>query len=141
MREFFDTSVLVAAFNKGHVHHEPSIKRLAEAEKGHSACAIHTFAEVYATMTALPFKPLIPPEQVLLFIQEIRQRLSPISLEPAEYYDTIQSASERGLTSGRIYDALLLSCASKSKAQIIYTGNLKHFHSIAPHLSSLIQTP
>jgi predicted nucleic acid-binding protein len=141
LREFFDTSVLVAAFRRGHVHHEPSIKRLAEAEKGHSACAIHSFAEVYATMTALPVKPVIPPEQVFLFIQEIRQRLSPICLEPAEYYDTIQKASDRGLTSGRIYDALLLSCAAKSKAKIIYTWNLKHFHSIAPHLAPLIQTP
>lgn len=141
MREFFDTSVLVAAFNKGHVHHEPSIKRLAEAEKKHSACAIHTFAEVYATMTALPVKPLIPPEQVFLFIQEIRRRLTPISLEPAEYYDTIQKAADRGFASGRIYDALLLSCAAKSKAQIIYTWNIKHFHSIAPDLSPFIRTP
>lgn len=141
MREFFDTSVLVAAFLRGHVHHEPSIRLLAKAEKKHSACAIHTFAEVYATMTALPVKPLIPPEQVFLFIQEIRQRLTPISLEPAEYYDTIQKASENGLTSGRIYDALLLSCAAKSGAKIIFTWNLKHFHFIAPHLAAFIQNP
>ena len=141
MREFFDTSVLVAAFRRGHVHHEPSIKRLAEAETKLSACAIHTFAEVYATMTALPVKPSIPPEQVLLFIQEMRQRLSPISLEPEEYYDALQQASDRGLTSGRIYDALLLSCAAKSKAQTIYTWNLKHFHAIAPHLGPMIRTP
>ena len=141
MKEFFDTSVLVAAFHRGHVHHGPSIKRLAQADATHSACAIHTFAELYATMTALPVKPLIPPEQVFLFIQEARQRLSPVSLDPEEYYDTIQKASERGLASGRIYDALLLSCAAKSEAQIIYTWNLRHFQSIAPHLASLIQTP
>jgi predicted nucleic acid-binding protein len=141
LKEFYDTSVLVAAFNRGHVHHEPSIKRLAQAETAHSACAIHTLAEVYATMTALPVKPLIPSEQVFLFIQEIRQRLSPISLDPEEYYETIQKASDHGLTSGRIYDALLLSCAAKSKAQIIYTWNLKHFHTIAPSLAPLIQTP
>jgi predicted nucleic acid-binding protein len=141
LREFFDTSVLVAAFRRGHVHHAPSIKLLAEAHIKHSACAIHTFAEVYATMTALPVKPLIPPEQAFLFIQEMRQRLNPISLEADEYYDTLQKASDSGLTSGRIYDALLLSCAAKSKAQIIYTWNLKHFHSIAPHLAPRIQTP
>jgi hypothetical protein len=92
-------------------------------------------------MTALPVKPLIPPEQVFLFIQEIRQRLSPISLDPAEYYDTIRNAADRGLTSGRVYDALLLGCAAKSKAQIIYPWNLKHLHSIAPHLAPRIQTP
>jgi len=141
LREFFDTSVLVAAFRRGHVQHEPSIRLLANAEKKHSACALNTFAEVYATMTALPVKPLIPPQQVFLFIEEIRQRLTPISLEPAEYYDTIQKAADHGLISGRIYDALLLSCAAKSKAQFIYTWNLKLFHSIAPNLAPLIRTP
>lgn len=92
-------------------------------------------------MSALPVKPLIPPEQVFLFIQEMRQRLTPISLDPSEYFDTIQKSADGGLTSGRIYDALLLSCAAKAKAQVIYTWNLKHFHSIAPHLAPLIKTP
>ena len=62
MKEFFDTSVLVAVFRRGHVHHKRSIKRLARADLKHSACAIHAFGEVYATMTALPVKPWIPPE-------------------------------------------------------------------------------
>jgi len=65
MKEFFDTSVLVAAFWGGHVHHVPSLKRFAAAEKRHSACGIHSLAEVYAVMTALPVKPMIPPEQAL----------------------------------------------------------------------------
>ncbi len=75
MREFFDTSVLIAAFHGGHVHHLPSLKRFAAAEKKHSACGIHSLAEVYAVMTVLPVKPMIPPEQALLFVEEIRSRL------------------------------------------------------------------
>ena len=55
-------------------------------------------------MTALPVKPLIPPEQVFLFIQEIRQRLSPISLDSAEYYDTIQNAAEGGVAKPALTD-------------------------------------
>ena len=141
MREFFDTSVLIAAFWRGHANHEASIQQFAAAEKKHSSCAVHTLAEVYATMTALPVKPLIPPEQVLLFVEEVRKRLSLVSLEPEEYYETIRRAADRGLTSGRIYDALLMSCAARSKAEIIYTWNLKHFHSIAPELAPYIRTP
>jgi hypothetical protein len=34
--------------------------------KRHSACGIHSLAEVYAVMTALPVKPMIPREQALL---------------------------------------------------------------------------
>jgi predicted nucleic acid-binding protein len=141
MREFFDTSVLVAVFLGTHPHHAPSIKRFAAAEPPHSACAIHTLAEVYSALTALPVKPSIPPEQGLLFVQEVRNRLTPVSLNHEEYFATIEQAADRGLTSGRVYDALLLACAVKSKAQTIYTWNLKHFHTIAPHLADRIQTP
>jgi predicted nucleic acid-binding protein len=140
-----DTSVLVAVFRRNHVHHERSLQRFVEARQEHSTCAIHSLAEFYATLSALPDKPTLPPEQVFLFIQEIHQRLSPIVLDAEEYLQTIQRTSESGLTSdltsGKIYDALLLACAAKSKAQVIYTWNLKHFHSIAPHLAHLIQNP
>jgi predicted nucleic acid-binding protein len=141
LKEFFDTSVLIAAFWRGHANHYASIKQFASADKNHSSCATHTLAEVYATMTALPVKPLIPPEQVLLFVEEVRNRLTLVLLEPDEYYETIRRAADRGLTSGRIYDALLLSCATKSKAEVIYTWNLKHFHSIAPELAPYMRTP
>ncbi|HYL83269.1 MAG TPA: PIN domain-containing protein [Candidatus Angelobacter sp.] len=141
MREFFDTSILVASFWAGHVHHVPSLKRFAAAEPRHSACGIHTLAEVYGVMTTLPVKPVIPPEQALLFIEEVRDRLTLVSLSAAEYYATIQKAAARSFTGGRIYDALLLSCAAKSKARAIYTWNLKHYQSLAPDLASRIQTP
>ena len=49
MKEFFDTSVLVASFWSGHRDHEASIKRVAAANKKKSSCALHTLAEVYAT--------------------------------------------------------------------------------------------
>jgi len=116
MKEFFDTSVLVAAFWGGHVHHLPSLKRFAAAEKRHSACGIHSLAEVYSVMTALPVKPMIPPEQALLFVEEVRHRLTLVSLSAAEYFAAIQDAASRGFTGGRIYDSLLLACAAKCKA-------------------------
>jgi predicted nucleic acid-binding protein len=141
MKQFFDTSVLVAAFWRGHVHHLASVKRLAAADKKDSACGIHSLAEVYAVMTVLRVKPMIPPEQALLFVEEVRGRLTLVSLSPEEYFSTIQDISSRGFTGGRVYDALLLACAAKSKAQTVYTWNLKHYQSLAPALASRIQTP
>ena len=141
MREFFDTSVLIAAFRGDHPQHEPSIKLLAAATKKQSACAVHSLAEVYAVMSVLPVKPVIPPEQVLLFIQEIRERCVLITLDEDEYFDTIRQMAEQGFISGRIYDALLLRCAAKTNAAVIYTWNLKHFQSLAPELASRIRTP
>jgi predicted nucleic acid-binding protein len=141
MREFFDTSVLIAAFWGGHAGHEASLKLLSAANRNHSACSTHTLEEVYAVMTALPVKPMIPPEQGFLFAEEIQKRLSLISLTDAEYFESVRKAADKGLTGGRIYDALLLRCATKCDARSIYTWNLKHFRAIAPELADRLRMP
>ena len=141
MKQFFDTSVLIAAFWRGHVHHEASIVLFASAARSQSACALHSLAEVYAVMTALPVKPPIPSEQAFLFVQEVQKRLTLVSLDESEYFETIQQAAELGFTSGGIYDVLLLRSAAKCRAKAIYTWNLKHFRALAPELSSIIRTP
>jgi predicted nucleic acid-binding protein len=141
MKEFVDTSVLVGAFWHGHPQHDASLKVVSAANKKKSACAAHTLAEVFATMTALPVKDVIPPEQVLLFVQEVRDRFTIVTLTEDDYLETIERTAARGLTSGRIYDALLLKCAAKAKAQTIYTWNLRHFQAIAPQQAGRIRTP
>ena len=141
MKEFFDTSVLVAAFREDHVHHEASFPLLAAAIPKNSACGIHTLAEIYATMTALPVKPMIPPEQAMLFVEEVRNRFTLIALDEDEYFETVRKTAEQRFTTGRVYDALLLRCAVKAKAQTIYTWNVKHFRAIAPALADRIRTP
>src|SRR5215471_2657625 len=119
MQAFFDTSVLVAAFWHGHVFHEPSIRLFAATSKKQAACGIHSVAEVYATMTVLPVKPMIPPEHAMLFVEEIRNRLTLVSLNEGEYFETLHATAAGRFTSGRVYDALLLRCAAKIKAQPI----------------------
>jgi predicted nucleic acid-binding protein len=141
MKDFFDTSVLIGAFWRGHPHHEASLKLVSAANKRKSACAAHTLAEVYATMTALPVKDVIPPEQALLFVQETRDRFTIVSLDEDEYYKTIEQTATRGAPGGRVYDALLLQCAAKVKAETIYTWNLKHFRTIRPDAAHRIRTP
>ena len=142
MKEFFDTSVLIAAFWRGHPDHAASLKLVAAADKKKSpSCALHTLAEVYAGMTALPVKQLISTDQAMLFVQDVRQRCTIVTLDEDEYYDTIAQASERGFSSGRIYDALLLRCAAKAKAEVVFTWNLKHFRVIDPSVADRIRTP
>lgn len=141
MKEFFDTSVLIAAFWRGHSHHEASLKLVSAASKRKSACAMHTLAEVYATMTVLPVKEVIPPEQALLFVQEVRDRFTIVSLDEDEYFKAIERVAAQGFVSGKIYDALLLQCAVKVRAETIYTWNLKHFRAIRPDAADRMHTP
>jgi len=141
MKEFFDTSVLVAAFWGGHTNHQASVVLLGRANKKQSACSVHSLAEVYAVMTALPVRPMILPEQALLFLQELQDRLTPISLDDQEYVSAIRNTAELGFSGGRVYDALLLACAAKVRAETIYTWNLKHYKALAPQFSGRIRTP
>lgn len=141
MKEFYDTSALIAAFWDGHPDHGRSLQRFAAANRGQSACAAHSLTEVYAGMTALPVKQVAPPEQALLFVQEVRQRCTVVTLDEDEYFETLERAAERGLKSGRVYDALILACAAKVDAEAIFTWNLKHFRAIDPDLADRIQTP
>ncbi len=141
MKEFFDTSVFIGAFWRGHPQHDASLKLVSAAKRKNSACAAHTLAEVYATMTALPVKDVIPPEQAMLFVQEVRERCTIVTLTEDDYSETIEHVAACGFSSGRVYDALLLKCAAKVKAEAIYTWNLKHFRTIAPSLADRIQTP
>ena len=92
-------------------------------------------------MTALPIKDKIPPEQVMLFLKEVRDRCRLVTLSEDEYWNTVARAAEAGLTSGQVYDALLLECARKSHANTVYTWNLRHFRAIAPELADRISHP
>jgi predicted nucleic acid-binding protein len=141
LKEFFDTSVLVAAFWEGHPRHEACFKLFSRADRKKSACGLHTLAELYATMSALPVREVISPLEALLFVQEVRDRCQLVNLDEAEYWETIETAAIRGNTSGRVYDALLLRCAKKWKATTIYTLNVKHFAAIEPELAARIRTP
>lgn len=92
-------------------------------------------------MTALPVRPMIPPEQAVLFVEETRKRLSVVSLDDDEYIEAIRATAELGWGSGRVYDALLMRCAAKVKAETIYSWNVKHFQATAPELAKRIRTP
>jgi predicted nucleic acid-binding protein len=141
MRVFFDTSVFISVFWGGHPGHTPSMDLFRQATPKHSSCGIHSLAEVYASLTALPLRPSIVPEQAVLSIQEIRNRCSLVALSEDQYSETVEKAAARGLKSSMVYDALLLRCAEKADVEIIYTWNAKHFRAIAPSLAERIQTP
>jgi len=132
---------MIAAFWGDHSDHDASLRAFAAANRETGVCGIHSLAEVFAVMTALPVRPLLAPEQVFLFVQQIAEKLSVVALETDEYLETIRALSERRLAGGQIYDGLLLACARKSQAETIYTWNVKHFRKLAPDLAERVRTP
>jgi predicted nucleic acid-binding protein len=75
------------------------------------------------------------------FIESMQQQTTMITLDAGEYFETIDAMSRRGMSGAVIYDALILACARKVRAERIYTWNVRHFRAVAPDLAAKIVTP
>lgn len=141
MRLFFDTSALIPVFLEDHEHHEPSLNVFLRADKKSGWFGVHSLAEIYATVTRLPGKHRLSGDQVLLFLDNLIERMNPIALNPDEYSRVIKSSASRGTVGGAIYDALLAECALKAKADLIYSWNIRHFQQFGPEVVKRLRTP
>jgi predicted nucleic acid-binding protein len=141
LKYFFDTSILVAAFQEDHEHHEPSFAAFLKADRSRACCAAHSLAEVYATLTRMPGKNRVSGEQAMLFLQDVRERLSVVTLTADEYFAALTDAASAGIVGGAVYDALLARCALKSGATTIYTWNIRHFQRLGPEIARRVKVP
>jgi len=141
MRDFLDTSVLVAAFHVEHPHHQPSFDLFFRCKKTTACCALHSLAEVYATLTGMPAPRRASGDQALLFIGNIRERLTLVALDNEEYSAMLAAAASTGLFGGVVYDAMLGYCALKARAGTIYTWNTKDFLRLPPPIAERVKRP
>jgi predicted nucleic acid-binding protein len=138
---FFDTNVLIAASIPDHPHHEACNLRLNSLRKSGGACAAHTMAEAYSTLTNFPKGYGISPEIAFQIIEEASTGFTLMTLTPKEFMRVLEAAASHRLAGAIIYDALLIACARKAEAKWIFTNNHKHFRRIAPDLASRIVEP
>lgn len=141
MKAFLDTSVLVATFYADHQHHPPSIDLFLRFGKKHACCSAHSVAEVYATLTGMPGKRRVGGDEALLFLGDIRERLTLVALDQQEYFQMAEGSAASGLAGGAMYDAILGHCALKAKAEVIYTWNPKDFLRLSPAIASRVKSP
>jgi predicted nucleic acid-binding protein len=141
VRAFLDTSVLVATFYGDHEHHDDSIALFLRHKKVEACCGAHSLAEVYASLTGMPGKDRVSGDEALLFLGNIRDRLTIIALDSDEYFKSLETSAAVGVVGGGIYDALLGSCALKAKAETIYTWNVKHFKRLGPDIAARVASP
>jgi predicted nucleic acid-binding protein len=106
MKAFLDTSVLVAAFSGEHQHHGPSFALFVRQKKSTACTAAYCLAGVYSVLTGMPGKDKASPDEALLFLGDVRDRLTLITLDATEYVKTIEAAAGAGISGGAINDAL-----------------------------------
>lgn len=138
---FLDTSVLVPIAQVSHIHHRPSRDLWNFLTQKEAAVSVHTVAETYSALTAMPPALRLAPLEVVAVIETFLKRLTLITLSSEEYLETVRNTAKLGHSGGMVYDALHLACARKIGAEQIYTWNLKHFRSLAPDLADIIDTP
>jgi predicted nucleic acid-binding protein len=138
---FVDTNVLIAASVTSHPHHPACSRRLAQLQNSDKSCAAHSLAETYSSLTRISKGYAIPAFDAAQIITTIQKKFSLITLTAREVVNTIEAASQRGLGGPLIYDALILACARKSNAKVIFTYDVTDFKRIAPDLASRIQLP
>ena len=131
----------MATFYGGHEHHEASFALFLRQKKQSGFTAAHCFAEVYSVVTGMPGKNRASPEEALLFLGDVRSRLTPVTLDAAEYYATLDDAAANAISGGAIYDALLARCAMKARADAIYTWNTRHFSRFGREIARRVKTP
>jgi predicted nucleic acid-binding protein len=138
---FFDTSVLISAFVEDLKDHERCLAAYAPANKRIACCAAHSLAEVYAGVTRLPGAFRASRQQAMLFLSDMEEHLTIVSLDAAEYSTIIRRAAANGILGATIYDALLAACAIKANAETIYTDNERHFLMLAPDVANRVRKP
>lgn len=141
MRVFLDTSVLVAAARKSDQRYQVSRHLLMRCHPQDSFCAVHTLAELYASLTGMRPPNRFRPEQAILVIDQVKASLQCVTLTAEEVFQTVRRTATLKLPGGTIYDALLMACARKVNPERICTWNEKHFRMVAPDLTDRIVTP
>lgn len=141
MKAFLDTSVLIATFYAHHQFHPPSIDLFLRFKKNESSCGVHSLAEIYASLTGRTGRERVSGDQAMLFLANLREHLTLVSLNTQEYFQAIEAFSGLGISGGAIYDSLLAHCALKAKAQAIYTWNTKDFVRLGKGIAERVRTP
>ena len=140
MKQYFDTSVLIAAFVEDERHHEACSQAVADAEEG--IVLALGLAECFAILTGGRLSVQLSATLAAEIINvNVFQRMSVLTLTPKETFSVFQKAQSNGVRGGGIYDALHLAAARKAKADRIFTLNVRRFSVFAPDLAERIVEP
>jgi predicted nucleic acid-binding protein len=141
MKAFLDTNILVATFYGDHDHHTASLSLFTRFPKKDVSCGAHSLVEVYSSLTRMPGRHRINSQQAMLFIKEIRERITIIALTSEEYFETLETFAALEILGGAIYDAILAKCALKSHAEKLFTWNRRHYERLGPDIVHRLHVP
>lgn len=132
---------MVAAASAAHDQHRDAKQVLMESDPTSLCTAMHAMTELYSVLSGSLKPRRLSPKIVVPLIEQYAKKITVFTLTFDETLHVIKDCATRGITGAAIYDTLILACARKAGATVIYTYNLRDFRRIAPDLISIIRTP
>lgn len=134
-RFLVDTSCMVAALCHWHQYHQPATREVERRLDGGEdfLVAAPALVEAYAVLTRLPPPNRLSPAavRVLLATNFMGENVEVVALEADAYSRLLQSAPDRGIAGGSIYDAVIVSCGLAAGANFLLTFNDRQFRYLA----------
>jgi predicted nucleic acid-binding protein len=137
VKHFFDSSLLVAAFDDEDTEHE-SAQAAFMRHAGSAAMATHSMAETFSVLTGRRGWRASDAFEIIRANTALLQKMT---LSPSALLSVLEQAEEQGIRGGAVYDALILAAARKAKAETIWTLDVHHFQLFAPDLRERIRSP
>jgi predicted nucleic acid-binding protein len=127
-----DTNVIVAAHLSWHEKHKEALASLEKAlEKRALWVSANTLLEAYAVMTRLPAPHRLHPRDAFnLLYGTLFEAVEVNWLEDTELWHLLESLKNRSCAGGKSYDAYILACAVKGKADRFLTFNTRDFEAL-----------
>ena len=125
---------MVAAICSWHEHHGRTVaefeKRFDREEK--LVAVAPALVESYAVLTRLPSPHrLAPLDAAQLLEANFMQTTSIVALDGRAYRTLLRRAPNEGIAGGQTYEAVILACALKVRAETLLTFNARHFLPLA----------
>lgn len=92
-------------------------------------------------LTGMPGRDRVRPDEALLFLRDVRERLTTFTLNDAEYFKVLEDAAAARICGGATYDAIIAQYAWKADARSLYTWNVKHFNRLGTQIAARAGEP
>lgn len=124
-----DTSCLVAVVCSWHEHHGATVADLERRARRREklVMAAPALLETYAVLTRLPAPYRLKATDALAALEGSWGDAEVVAVPASETWSLLRTLPERGVSGGGSYDAMIVACARRAKADVILTWNLRHF--------------
>jgi predicted nucleic acid-binding protein len=123
----------VAAVCSWHEHHEATAadleRRARRREK--PIMAAPALLEAYAVLTRLPPPYRLKPRDALAVLEGSWANVRVVALPATETWGFLRGLPDQGVAGGASYDAMIVACARRARAEVILTWNLFNFERVA----------